>query len=68
MDGIKKAKQKGVKFGARRKLSDEQIVELQARRKSGVLIKGLMKDYNLSKASVYRYLYNLSDKGSVAEK
>jgi DNA invertase Pin-like site-specific DNA recombinase len=62
MDGIKKAKQKGIKFGAQRKLNADQIAELRARRKSGVLIKRLMKDYNLSKASVYRYLENLSDK------
>lgn len=30
--------------------------ELQARRREGVLIKTLMKDYGLSKTSVYRYL------------
>ena len=29
---------------------------LQQRRVEGVLIKILMKDYNLSKASIYRYL------------
>lgn len=55
MDGIAKAKQKGVKFGAQRKLSDEQIEELRQKRAGGVLIKALMKGYGLSKASVYRY-------------
>lgn len=55
-DGINKAKQKGVKFGAARKLTVEQIKELKEKRNSGVLIKHLMKEYNLSKASVYRYL------------
>jgi predicted DNA-binding transcriptional regulator YafY len=34
----------------------EQIVELQQRRKQGTLVKTLMKEYGLSKASVYRYL------------
>ncbi len=55
-DGIAKAKRKGVRFGAQRKLTAEQIEELQQKRKDGVLIKDLMKDYKLSKASVYRYL------------
>jgi len=56
MDGIKKAKQKGVKFGAKKKLTKDQIRELQKERENGVLIKHLMKDYDLSKASIYRYL------------
>jgi DNA invertase Pin-like site-specific DNA recombinase len=56
MDGINKAKQRGVKFGKEKKLNLEQIAELKQRRDEGVLIKTLMKDYNLSKASVYRYL------------
>ena len=56
MDGINKAKERGVAFGRKRKMTQEQIDELRARRKEGVLIKTLMADYNLSKASVYRYL------------
>ena len=56
MDGIVKAKERGVAFGRQRKLSPQQITELQEKRKSGVLIKTLMADYRLSKASVYRYL------------
>jgi DNA invertase Pin-like site-specific DNA recombinase len=55
-DGIQKAKERGVKFGKRKKLSPPQIAELQNRRGQGILIKTLMKDYNLSKSSVYRYL------------
>ena len=56
MDGINKAKERGVAFGRKKKMTPEQIDELRERRKSGVLIKTLMADYNLSKASVYRYL------------
>ncbi len=56
LDGIAKAKQKGVRFGAQKKLSGEQIAELQKKRAEGVLIRILMKDYSLSKASIYRYL------------
>ena len=55
-DGIQKAKERGVKFGKRKKLNPEQIAELQQRRQEGVLIKTLMKEYDLSKSSVYRYL------------
>ena len=56
MDGIVKAKERGVPFGRQKKITTQQIEELQERRKSGTLIKTLMADYNLSKASVYRYL------------
>lgn len=56
MDGIQKAKKKGVKFGRKKSLTPEQITELRKRRLNGDLIKDLMKDYALSKASVYRYL------------
>ncbi len=56
MDGIQKAKEQGVHFGRKKKLTPDQIVELQLRRKQGTLIKTLMQDYGISKVSVYRYL------------
>ena len=56
MDGIQKAKARGVQFGAQRKLTDEQVVELRQRRENSVLIRDLMKAYGVSKATVYRYL------------
>jgi DNA invertase Pin-like site-specific DNA recombinase len=56
MDGITKAKARGVHFGRTKKLTRHQIAELQDKRAQGVLIKTLMQDYHLSKASVYRYL------------
>lgn len=55
-EGIQKAKERGVKFGKRKKLDQQQVAELQERRRHGVLIKTLMKEYDISKASVYRYL------------
>lgn len=55
-EGIAKAKVNGIKFGAKAKLSDEQVVELRQKRTNGVLIKDLMHDYNLSKATIYRLL------------
>jgi DNA invertase Pin-like site-specific DNA recombinase len=56
MDGILKAKAQGVKFGRRPSLTHDKITELQHRRRQGVFIKTLMKDYQISKATVYRYL------------
>ena len=56
MDGIKKAKEKGVSFGRKKKLNKSDITILQNKRTNGALIKTLMKDYELSKASIYRYL------------
>ncbi len=56
MDGIQKARERGVRFGRRKSLTQQQIIELRERRDHGELIKNLMKDYGLSKASVYRYL------------
>ena len=56
MDGIQKAKEQGVHFGRQKRLTPPQITELRRQRKKGTLIKTLMADYLLSKASVYRYL------------
>ncbi len=56
MDGIKKAKDRGVQFGKRPALKDDQIKELHEKRKEGVLIRDLMAEYSLSKATIYRYL------------
>jgi DNA invertase Pin-like site-specific DNA recombinase len=56
MDGIQSAKSSGVKFGCKKQLTQQQCSELRYKRDQGALIKTLMKDYDLSKASVYRYL------------
>src|SRR5919106_4011 len=56
MDGMQKAKERGVRFGPKKKLTPEQMTVLQEKRAQGVLIKTLMQDYGLSKVSVYRYL------------
>lgn len=56
LDGIQKAKQLGVHFGRTKLLSTQQISELHLKREQGTLIKVLMKEFALSKASVYRYL------------
>lgn len=56
VDGIEKAKNNGVIFGAKAKLSNEQIDLLRSKRADGVLIKELMAEFKLSKASIYRLL------------
>lgn len=56
MDGIAKAKARGVRFGPKKLLTQEQTAELQRRRTQGEPINILMQDYGLSKTSVYRYL------------
>ena len=56
MDGIKKAKDRGVQFGKRPALTNDQIAELREKRAQGKLIKDLMAEYSLSKATIYRYL------------
>ena len=56
MDGIRNAKARGVFMGRSKHLSEDEQVELQLKRQDGTPIKVLMEEYNLSKASVYRYL------------
>ena len=53
-EGRQAAVARGVKFGAPKKLNDEQVVEMRKKREDGMMIKYLMKEYGLSKASVYR--------------
>ena len=56
MDGIQKAKARGVQFGRKKQLTEAQCKDLRRKRQTGEPIKTLMKEYHLSKASVYRYL------------
>ena len=56
MDGIKKAKDRGVQFEKRPALTENQSIELREKRARGSLIKDLMAEYSLSKATIYRYL------------
>jgi DNA invertase Pin-like site-specific DNA recombinase len=62
VDGIKKAMENGTVFGKKKKLAHVKINELIEKRKKGTLIKDLMSEYQLSKASIYRYI--ASDMGN----
>jgi DNA invertase Pin-like site-specific DNA recombinase len=55
-EGILKAQRNGVVFGRKAKLTEEQAKQMRQKRSDGVLIKDLMAEYGLSKASVYRLL------------
>lgn len=66
MDGIQKAKQRGVQFGRKKELSSKQMEELREKRREGVLIKALMEEYKLSKSSIYRYLREETDSSTGA--
>ena len=50
------AKQKGVKFGRRKPLSEKQLSEVRERRESGEKIVDLMSAFSCSKATIYRAL------------
>jgi DNA invertase Pin-like site-specific DNA recombinase len=56
LEGIAKAKENGVQFGRKAKLSPKEVQQLALDRSSGIKIKDLMQKYGLSKASVYRLL------------
>jgi DNA invertase Pin-like site-specific DNA recombinase len=59
MDGIQKAGAREVHLGRKKRLTRQQSAKLRHQRAQGVLIKTLMREYHLSKGSVYRYLLDL---------
>jgi DNA invertase Pin-like site-specific DNA recombinase len=60
--GIKKAKQRGVKFGSPRLLDDRHAAQFLADRQSGIKIIGLARKYKISRATVQRYIERWSKK------
>lgn len=55
-EGIKKAINKGVKFGRSLSLTNEEVEELRKDRESGMGISQLMKRYKVGRSTIYRYL------------
>ena len=55
MDGIAKAKAKGVRFGRRAKTTPEKVEQIKRMRET-MTVPQIMKSTGLSKASVYRAL------------
>ena len=56
LQGIALAKRKGIKFGRKFLLTQEQEVALKLKRNEGIKIIDLMHEFKVSKASVYRVL------------
>ncbi len=55
-DGIEKAKARGIPFGRQKTLNSPQRAKYVSKRQQGITIGTLVKEYNISKATVYRYL------------
>jgi len=60
MDGIAKAKDRGVKFGRKRRLLPEKVEEIRELRAAGTTVPEIIKRTGFSKASVYRALGSLA--------
>jgi DNA invertase Pin-like site-specific DNA recombinase len=56
MDGIAKAKERGVKFGRKPILVAEMVKQVRKLRKAGKTVPEIMRQTSLSKVSVYRAL------------
>jgi DNA invertase Pin-like site-specific DNA recombinase len=56
MDGIKKARERGIRFGRKPLLVSEMVRRVRRLRKAGQTVPEIMRQMKLSKASVYRAL------------
>ena len=55
-EGIQKAISKGVKFGRKALLDEDEIKRLKEKRGQGATIKELMNEFGIGKVFVYNYL------------
>ena len=60
MDGIAKAKERGVHFGRKLTLTPDRVAEIKALRLDGSTVPNIMRHMGLSKATVYRALRMIS--------
>jgi len=58
MAGIAKALEKGVRFGAKSKLTEEEVNEMIRDRQRGMLVRECAEKYSISNDSVYRLIRN----------
>ena len=56
MDGIKKAQERGVRFGRKPRLVPEKVEQIRELRAGGTTVPDIIRQTGLSKASVYRAL------------
>ncbi len=60
-EGIQKALQKGTRFGRKQALSKTDVEEIKAARAKGTTIRALMRQYLVSKSTIYLYLKESND-------
>ena len=65
VEGIEKAKQKGVRFGRKNKLTDTQIEELRAAYGAGEARSDLMKQFDISKSTFYRLMSDCGNASTI---
>ena len=53
---LRKAKEKGVKFGRKRELTDAKVAEIKKLRRDELTVPDIMRQTKFSKAGVYRAL------------
>ena len=58
--GVDLAVRKGIKFGCKPSLNNEQINAMRQKRSEGIKIADLVDEFKVSKASVYRFLSSVS--------
>jgi DNA invertase Pin-like site-specific DNA recombinase len=56
MDGIAKAKAKGIRFGRKKELTHARIVQIKQMREAGKTISEIIKASGLARATIYRAL------------
>lgn len=62
-DGIKTAKKRGVKFGAKNKLTEEQVREIIALQKTATMTnQQIANKYNVARSTLLRYVSNYKNK------
>lgn len=57
-EGIANAKKKGTRFGARKKLTNDQVAEIKTRIARGETKKALAKEYQISRQTLYAAISN----------
>jgi DNA invertase Pin-like site-specific DNA recombinase len=54
MDGIAKAKERGIKFGCKLELTPDRVAEIKTLRAAGTTVPDTIRQIGLSKATIYR--------------
>ena len=66
MDGIAKARERGVRFGRKSLLQPDAVKDIRTLREAGATVPEIIRRTGLSKASVYRALFAMLSKAGMA--